>query len=194
VRDSSRPIYLREGTSDWLALDQIFARSEYCCPSPGHEEALNKFYAGSVRRSEPLILDCGANIGLSSIWFARKYPRATVIAVEPEADNFRLLTMNVSPYPNVLPVHGAVSDREGQTSLLNPGSECWTWQAQESEDGDVKTYTVSSLLNMVPNSRLLVVKIDIEGGEVTLFRSNLDWVAETPLIVFEAHDWHFNWR
>jgi hypothetical protein len=40
----------------------------------------------------------------------------------------------------------------------------------------------------------LVVKIDIEGSETGLFRSNLDWAAETPLIVFEPHDWLFNWR
>jgi predicted O-methyltransferase YrrM len=69
------------------------------CTRAGHDEALNRFYADTVSRSEiPLILDCGANIGLSSIWFARKYPRATVIAVEPESENFRMLTMNTAEY------------------------------------------------------------------------------------------------
>ena len=195
TRNSSLPIYLREGTSDWSVLDQIFVKAEYDCASPGHDEALNGFYNGSVSRSEtPVILDCGANVGLSSIWFARKYPRAKVIAVEPECDNFRLLTMNTSAYPNILAVHGAVSDREGQMSLFNAENECWAWQTQETGGGDVKAYTVPSLLHMVPDSRLLIVKIDIEGGEATLFRSNLDWVPETPLIIFEAHDWLFNWR
>jgi FkbM family methyltransferase len=195
TRNSGLPIYLREGTSDWSVLDQIFVRSEYDYQSPGHDNALNRFYADTVSRSEiPLILDCGANIGLSSIWFARKYPLATVIAIEPESENFRMLTMNTTEYANILAVHGGVSDRDGKMSLFNSGNEPWAWQGQEADDGDVKTYTVPNLIIMIPNSRLLIVKIDIEGGEANLFRSNLEWVAESPLIVFEAHDWHFNWR
>ena len=37
-------------------------------------------------------------------------------------------------------------------------------------------------------------QIDIEGSEVGLFRSNVDWVNEAPVIVFESHDSLFNWR
>jgi FkbM family methyltransferase len=192
---SSQPIYLRQGTSDWEVLDQIFVKSEYCCPSPGHNEALDKFYDDAVSRAEtPVVLDCGANIGLSSIWYAHKYPKAKVVAVEPEPENFQLLTMNVSGYSNIIAVHGAVSDHEGRTSLFNAGDEPWTWQTKETDGGDVKVYTILDLLSMVPNSPLMIVKIDIEGGETALFRSNLEWIADAPLVVFEAHDWHFNWR
>jgi hypothetical protein len=46
----------------------------------------------------------------------------------------------------------------------------------------------------VPRSRLMTVKIDIEGAEVELFRSNLEWSVWAPLIVFESHDRLFAWR
>jgi hypothetical protein len=49
-------------------------------------------------------------------------------------------------------------------------------------------------LNHEPNSVPLIVKVDIEGSEVQLFRSNLEWVEQTPLIVFELHDWLGGWR
>ena len=34
-----------------------------------------------------------------------------------------------------------------------------------------------------------IVKIDIEGGESALFSTNTEWVATTPLIIIELHDW-----
>lgn len=34
-----------------------------------------------------------------------------------------------------------------------------------------------------------MVKIDIEGGESDLFSANTEWVAKTPLIIIELHDW-----
>jgi len=34
-----------------------------------------------------------------------------------------------------------------------------------------------------------IAKIDIEGAEAELFSRNLDWVAATPLIIIELHDW-----
>jgi hypothetical protein len=40
----------------------------------------------------------------------------------------------------------------------------------------------------------LIVKVDIEGYETSLFRSNTAWAAQTPLVVFEMHDWLFHWR
>jgi hypothetical protein len=45
------------------------------------------------------------------------------------------------------------------------------------------------LLQREPNGLPLIVKIDIEGGEIELFRSNVEWIEQTPLIVFELHDW-----
>jgi hypothetical protein len=78
--------------------------------------------------------------------------------------------------------------------LKNIGDAPWTWETEESESGNVETVTIPGLLSRTPNSRPLIVKIDIEGSEVELFRSNIDWVEQTPLVVFEEHDWLFNWR
>jgi hypothetical protein len=40
----------------------------------------------------------------------------------------------------------------------------------------------------------MIAKIDIEGGEINLFRSNFEWVNNTPLIIFEPHDWMMPWQ
>jgi len=49
-------------------------------------------------RDDPYILDCGANIGLSVIYMKREYPKATIVAFEPDEKNFGLLKTNVATY------------------------------------------------------------------------------------------------
>ncbi|HEY2132214.1 MAG TPA: FkbM family methyltransferase, partial [Acetobacteraceae bacterium] len=147
------------------------------------------------RAEVPVIIDCGANIGIASIWYAQRYPRARIIAVEPEPENFRILTMNAANFPNITVVQGGISDRQTRLSLSNVGDAPWAWETKESnETGEIATFTIPGLLDTVPNGRPLIVKIDIEGFEVALFRSNLDWPREIPLIVFESHDRLFAWR
>jgi len=41
---------------------------------------------------------CGANIGLTSVYFANRYPDARIFAIEPESENFRLLRLNSARY------------------------------------------------------------------------------------------------
>ena len=60
----------------------------------------------------PLIIDGGANVGLSLRGFARDFPQAHVIAVEPDDDNFRVLAANAAELdrPHTC-VQGAVASR-----------------------------------------------------------------------------------
>jgi FkbM family methyltransferase len=196
VPDVPHPIWLREGTSDFEIMEQIFLRREYDIAEwPAHHAMIEQAYAKVLRAGDvPVIVDCGANIGFASIWFALRYPRAIVYAVEPEPRNFAMLRRNVSGYANVVPVEAAISDRVARVSLRNPADEPWACQTEEDQQGDVATVTVADLLGRVPDSAPLIVKVDIEGYETSLFRSNTAWAAGTPLVVFEMHDWLFAWR
>jgi FkbM family methyltransferase len=190
------PVWLRPGTSDWRVLHQVFVAEEYNPGSEAHETALAHFYEDVLGRSKvPVIIDCGANVGMASIWYAQRYPSARIIAVEPEPENFRILAMNAANYPNITPIQGGISDRQTRASLVNAGDDPWAWETKESgETGDVAMFTIPGLLADVPNARPMIVKIDIEGGEVEMFRSNAEWTRQAALVVFEAHDRRFVWR
>jgi hypothetical protein len=64
----------------------------------------------------------------------------------------------------------------------------------ESHSGDTEAITIRDALARVPGAVPLIAKIDIEGFETDLFRSDYDWASEFPLIVFEQHDWLFAWK
>jgi FkbM family methyltransferase len=196
VRGLSRPIWLRPATSDWFVMEKVYIDLDYSLTQwPEHEHAIRVRYESALARGQvPTIVDAGAHIGLATLWFATKFPRARIFAVEPAAENFEILRRNVSPYPNITPIDAAIWDRKTRVHLINASDQPWAWEASESDSGEVQTVTISDLLNRELNSVPLIVKVDIEGGETELFRSNLEWVEQTPLIVFELHDYLGGWR
>jgi FkbM family methyltransferase len=196
VRAVPQPIWLREGTSDFEIVEQIFLRREYDFTEwPAHHAMIQQAYAELLAAGrKPVIVDCGANIGLASIWFALRYPRAIVYAVEPEPANFAMLRRNAAPYANIVPIQAGISDRVTRVALHNPAGEPWACQTEEDAQGGVATVTIADLLAASPSAAPLVVKVDIEGYETSLFRSNTAWADATPLVVFEMHDWLFAWR
>jgi FkbM family methyltransferase len=191
-----RPIWLRDGTSDFEVMEQIFVHRAYDFGAwPSHCAMIERTYRELLERGKvPVIVDCGANIGCATIWFALRFPRAIVYAVEPEPQTFMTLGRNVSAYVNVTPIEAGISDRITRLSLRNPDGEPWACQTVDDEQGLIGTVTVPYLLDRLPNCAPLIVKVDIEGYETSLFGSNTAWAAQTPLVIFELHDWLFHWR
>src|SRR5215475_12556495 len=72
-------IRLRIRTTDPLLYEHILLEREYAFDLPF---------------SPKFIVDAGANIGMASIYFARRYPGAKIFAIEPETSNFAILLKN----------------------------------------------------------------------------------------------------
>ena len=91
------PITLRNGTSDHSVFLQIFLKEEY-------------FY--SYDKNIHTIVDAGANAGYATIYFASLFPNAEIIAIEPELENFKLLTKNTKRMAQVKTFMGALWSSE----------------------------------------------------------------------------------
>jgi FkbM family methyltransferase len=63
-----------------------------------------------------IIVDAGANIGMASICFARRYPLATIITIEPD---HRTSQRFLEPFPrsSILPVEAALLKEGREVSL-----------------------------------------------------------------------------
>jgi FkbM family methyltransferase len=56
-----------------------------------------------------VVVDCGANIGITSLFLAARYPRAKILSIEPHPGNFALLKANVETVPRLLPIRACVT-------------------------------------------------------------------------------------
>jgi FkbM family methyltransferase len=192
---ANRKFQLRPGSSDEGVIDQVFKHSDYNFKRLQRGAELTKSYERVASSNKaPLIIDAGANIGASPIYFAYSFPKARLVAIEPERDNFELLSANTQGLP-VECIRGALASKPGSIDLVDPGKGSWAFRASSAGEGKTINQTVDCVtINDIYAAHAqdcspFIAKIDIEGGEHDLFSANTEWVAKTPLIIIELHDW-----
>jgi FkbM family methyltransferase len=136
-----------------------------------------------------VIVDLGANIGDSAVYFAQRYPRAKIIAVECEEANFQLLCENTKRYANVIPVHAAIWSENRKLSIESgPGQNGARVSDQEAAGPSVNGLTMEALMKAHQIEKIDILKIDIEGAEKNLFEHDCAWMAAVQTIGIELHD------
>ncbi|HEX9464987.1 MAG TPA: FkbM family methyltransferase [Alphaproteobacteria bacterium] len=177
------PVYLRPGTSDLESFEQVFLAGSYNVNQIPHRHAIARLYRSM---QEPLVIDLGANIGLASLYFRKSWPRARIVAVEPDSDNINMLRRNA---PDVTAVHAAIGSERGRMTIVNPEDEAWGYRTESASDGAIDAITVADILDSNSNSQPFICKIDIEGAEKELFSKNTEWLSSFPVVIMEVHDW-----
>lgn len=180
LTDYPNPICMRYDSSDYAMCKPILMGDEYRCL----DDIDAKF-----------ILDCGANVGFSSIYFLNRYPLASVIAVEPDRDNIRICMKNLSHYGSRAKVvqAGIWSRKTGLVfagGLGGDNSECaiTVRDIMDGEKPDVCAIDVSSLLEEKGITQIDILKIDIEGSEKEMFTNNFkQWLPLVRNIAIELH-------
>jgi FkbM family methyltransferase len=144
----------------------------------------------------PVIVDCGAHIGLSAVWFASRFPEAMIYSVEPDVKNFELLIKNTQAYSNVVALHGGVWNEVCNLEISNPLSGSASFRLREvpeqaMSEGScaLRGYTVDEIVRREKSNRLFLVKMDIEGAEAQVFQDRAEWLELTTMLVIELHDW-----
>lgn len=172
------PVTLRLRTSDVSVFEEIVIRGQYALPLPVEPET---------------IVDAGANIGLASIYYANRYPKARIVAVEPEPSNFDVLLQNVRGYSNILPIQAALWCRDGYVTLnAEQGSDAGKSKVGFTVGkGDgllVRAITIPTLMQEAHISSIQLLKVDIEGAEKEVFEDARDWIDVVSCLAIELHD------
>jgi FkbM family methyltransferase len=134
-----------------------------------------------------LIVDCGANIGITSLFFAARYPGATILSVEPHPENFALLKTNVAQVPRILPIQACVTGKSQGEVRFTVDQATWGNRIAEDDDGVfVPATTIEELCHQNGFHKIDLLKLDIEGAEEQVLR-NGTFLARTGYIIVELH-------
>jgi FkbM family methyltransferase len=169
-------IYLRRGTSDIAVFNQVFLVEEYKV---------------SLKESPRFIVDCGANVGLTTVFFRLMYPEAFIVAVEPEASNFAMLERNTSKLDSIHCLRAGIWNRDTFLRVENASAEKWEFTFLETgnQPGAVKAISITSILQQFDRKEIDILKMDIEGSEQEVFSTNYEsWLPKVKAILIELHD------
>lgn len=148
---------------------------------------------------EPIILDIGAHIGLSCLYFKKLYPKAKIWAFEPHPSNFALLEANIfhNNLTNITALPLAVSvdeapqqlfsDSVGENWLSNASLLARGWNdSQNNTAMPVQSITLAAAIAM-PSTTIDLLKMDVEGIEEALLTNNAASLQKVKQIIFEWH-------
>jgi FkbM family methyltransferase len=119
-----------------------------------------------------VVVDCGANIGITSLFLAAYYRNARIYSIEPDPDNFALLKRNVSQERRILPICGAIVGFPRKQVYLTTDAPGWGNSIGTSNSNKgvaVKAYTIDEICQYNELTHIDLLKVDIEGAEKELF-------------------------
>jgi FkbM family methyltransferase len=166
------PLLFRGGSSDVWNMQQVFMDRQY-----------------DIEIHEPRrILDLGAYVGYTAVYFANRFPGASIISVEPPGSNFDTLVANTAAYPNIRCLPAAVWHERAELALADCSYGDWGLSFMPGNADqpveNVPGYTITNILEMHGWSGVDLIKCSSHGGRVdALLRPRPDWLEKTATVI-----------
>jgi len=172
---AEQPVMVRGMTSDIQAFVEVFIFKIYKIP----------------KQEVTTIMDVGANVGYASLYFAHFFPNAHIIALEPESSNYQMLIQNTMSHRNIVCVQSALWSHETELALQNPQAANWAFHYEEVHNPQtedvIESQTLPGLMTQFDLKRINILKVDIEGGERSLFAASTEWLSLVDCLQIEIH-------
>ena len=160
-----------------------------------HLHSLNEIFIEEVYKfnadtSKPFIIDCGANVGLSVLYFKKLYPGAKVIAFEPDKAIFKMLLQNLESLniTDVITINKAVWIDDSQIQFLASGALGGKIYTATQDQHPPATQNIESIrLKSFLTSAIDFLKIDIEGAELAVVKDCKDVLHFVKHLFVEYH-------
>ena len=142
----------------------------------------------SLKKMDPVIYDCGANIGMSCLYFRKVFPQARIKAFEADPDIFNVLQENI--LSNV--GNAKIEFVNKAIWIHNEGVE---FNVEGADGGSIEmdSFTKATKVDSIRLKELLdtehvdFLKMDIEGAEVDVLLDCDGSLGNVDFIFFEYH-------
>jgi len=182
-------LHYRPGSSDpWAIYNHLMKPRERDEYAPPREFPL-------ARAAVRTVLDIGANVGVTALYFSQIFPNAAIHAFEPAADNFAVLQKNVANCSRVRAHNFALGARDATLELYasdNPinfgGYSLHATGSDTSKKVSIPVRNVAAVLAELALHEVDVIKVDTEGAEwdiVTAFPESV--LRSAKYITGELH-------
>ena len=134
----------------------------------------------------PLIIDCGAHIGMSLVFFKQLFPNSRILAFEPDPESFSLLQENTRAFSDITLEPKAVWIHNKGVSFEQRGDMSSRIVDGATENIPVKTISSARLRDYLTEP-VDMLKMDIEGVEIDVLLDCKDRLHLVKNMFVEFH-------
>lgn len=185
-------VNLRLGGSDARVFSQILIEEEY-------RPLIELIRQRSSLNDIEYIVDAGANIGLTTLYFKSFFKGASVVALEPDATNFSIMLDNIkaNEVNNVFALRAGLWNKVAALEIDRGFRDHLEWSLtlrendKNSNSSKVEGWPLSAIVEKYSFPRIDILKIDIEGGERFLFEDEetaRELLNNVRYLALEIHD------
>jgi FkbM family methyltransferase len=145
----------------------------------------DKIYEFIPTSETPYIIDGGANVGLASIFFAQRYPKAEIVAFEADPAIAETCQQNLTSFQckNVRLISKALWSEKTTLSFHSEGTDA----GRLSENDENNTIVETDVLSEYLYKKVDFLKLDIEGAEVAVIEEIKDKLHLVNNLFVEYH-------
>lgn len=171
------PVTMRPNRIDKITFREIFIKREYDVNLP---KSINP----------TVIIDAGANIGFTSLFFANRYPQAKIFSIEPDESNYNILRKNTEKYTSITPLKSALWNRKETIQVVDRGYGERGYMIEKNNGGNkLEGISLNDFMTQYKLEHIDILKIDIEGSEKEVFTEHFHpWLSVTKCLIIELHD------
>lgn len=147
----------------------------------------SELYGFKTQKPDPVIIDCGAHIGLAAIFFAKKYPQSTIHAFEADPFIAKMLIHNLESFGHThVNAHAkAVWINEDGVNFDNTGDDSGC--VVDSNSGNNRRIPSIRLRSLLSEQTIDLLKMDIEGAEFDVILDCQDILSNAKRVIVEIH-------
>lgn len=173
---SGERIYLRAApATDVLTAYEMFVAEVYRDVGPEPNPAVKR------------VVDVGANVGLSLVYWANRYPKAALVAFEPHPVHLASLRRNleINGIADRVQVHAAAACTAPGTAHLSDEENCSA--VVDGKTTGAQRVEAVDFFASIGIEPIDLLKIDIEGGEYALLEDARFAALRVSRLVLEWH-------
>ncbi len=165
-------VWLRTVGGDLFVFYEVFLDGEYALPDWKGRTGLR-------------IVDLGANVGVTSLYYHHAFPSSEFFCVEPHPANLQVLEKNLKDVRARI-LRGAAGGTRGR---MNFDGDAAAWGGSLKDGGtlQVEVYSLANVLEAAGFPEVDLLKVDIEGAEKDLFK-DAGALQRVKRIVIELHE------
>jgi FkbM family methyltransferase len=150
---------------------------------------VEEVYKFESTRNPLTIIDCGANIGLSVLYFKINHPSARLIAFEADPQIFNVLKTNVGKYSfdDVDLRNAAIWNENTTLRFSSEGSVGGKIDLDSNQAANMVEVPAVRLRDILEAQQVDFLKIDIEGAEFEVLKDCKDLLYNVGNLFIEYH-------
>jgi len=167
--------HYKEGLGELSSYYEVYYNKDY---SP---EYFDQF---DLCKSDVVIFDIGANIGITSTYYSDIFPNGVIHSFEPNPDTLMRCEKNTRNHSNITLNKVALSKSVGSVLFEDNGGT----SSHISDKGiRVQTNTLDQYVKDCRIKHIDLMKIDVEGAEEMVLEGGIDSLPIVDNIILEVH-------